>query len=135
MGGKHHKIDTTLAVEKYLCGSTLTDIAKEYGVSSSTVYYRLKKHGVEFRHHASDEIWTLQRREKAKHTAEAANAKKRGGVPMPVCVLCRNRMRPSTDGYGFKGAGHFCTMKCAAEWAERNVKETDVGAPSVSSKD
>lgn len=36
----------------------------------------------------------------------------------PICVQCLHRLRAQFGGYGYNGSGHFCSMRCAAEWAD-----------------
>lgn len=36
----------------------------------------------------------------------------------PICVWCDKRLRLRSWGYGFEGAGLFCNMAHAAEWAQ-----------------
>ncbi len=38
----------------------------------------------------------------------------------PVCVYCEKRLRFHI-GWGYNGSGHFCNVKCAAEWADQKV--------------
>lgn len=42
----------------------------------------------------------------------------------PICVWCDKRLRWFINGYGYMGSGHFCSMKCAAEWADVKVEGT-----------
>ena len=39
----------------------------------------------------------------------------------PVCVFCQKRLRWYINGYGYAGSGHFCNVRCAAEWADIKV--------------
>ena len=41
----------------------------------------------------------------------------------PICVRCRKRLR-FHFGWGYNGSGHFCNMKCAAEWGDVKVEGT-----------
>jgi hypothetical protein len=41
----------------------------------------------------------------------------------PICVWCRKRLR-FRFGWGYNGSGHFCGMKCAAEWGDTKVEGT-----------
>jgi hypothetical protein len=40
----------------------------------------------------------------------------------PICVRCNKRLRAQFGGYGYNGNGHFCTIRCAAEWADLKVQ-------------
>lgn len=40
----------------------------------------------------------------------------------PICVKCEKRLRCQFGGYGYNGSGHFCTMRCAAEWGDLKVE-------------
>ena len=42
----------------------------------------------------------------------------------PICQMpnCRKRLRAQFGGYGYNGNGHFCSMRCAAEWADLKVQ-------------
>ncbi len=42
----------------------------------------------------------------------------------PICCWCRKRLRWYLNGYGYNGSGHFCGMKCAAEWGDVKVEST-----------
>ncbi len=42
----------------------------------------------------------------------------------PICVYCDKRLRWYINGWGYAGSGHFCNMKCAAEWGDRKVVGT-----------
>lgn len=42
----------------------------------------------------------------------------------PICVWCTKRLRWFLSGYGFQGSGHFCSMRCAAEWGDIKVEGT-----------
>lgn len=121
MGGRHGKVDIKLATEQYLNGSTLAEIAAECDVSISTVYYKLTKAGVEMRNSASDEIWTIERRDEARRVARK-NHEARTGVQTLFCAKCKGSMR----GRGYKQAGHFCSTRCAAEWAEATIAASTV---------
>lgn len=44
----------------------------------------------------------------------------------PVCAYCRKRLR-FHFGWGYLGDGHFCGMKCAAEWGNAKVVGTSDG--------
>lgn len=46
----------------------------------------------------------------------------------PICVWCDKRLRFHM-GYGYNGMGHFCGMRCAAEWGDRKVEGTSASAP------
>lgn len=37
------------------------------------------------------------------------------GDGRPICVYCEKRLRWNT-GWGYEGAGVFCSMRCAATW-------------------
>jgi hypothetical protein len=41
----------------------------------------------------------------------------------PICVSCRKRLRFRL-GWGYIGEGHFCSMRCAADWASDKVMGT-----------
>jgi hypothetical protein len=41
----------------------------------------------------------------------------------PICVWCYKRLRFRL-GWGYNGSGHFCNMKCAAEWGDTKVEGT-----------
>lgn len=40
----------------------------------------------------------------------------------PICVQCQKRLRAQFGGYGYSGSGHFCSMRCAAEWGDMKVE-------------
>jgi len=40
----------------------------------------------------------------------------------PICVKCEKRLRAQFGGYGWNGNGHFCSIRCAAEWADLKVQ-------------
>jgi hypothetical protein len=42
----------------------------------------------------------------------------------PICAKCEKKLRAQFGGYGFNGSGHFCSMRCAAEWADLKVQST-----------
>jgi hypothetical protein len=44
------------------------------------------------------------------------------GAGWPLCVKCQKRLRAMVGGYGYNGNGHFCSMRCAAEWADLKVE-------------
>lgn len=44
-----------------------------------------------------------------------------------VCVFCRKRLRWYINGWGYNGSGHFCNIKCAAEWGDIKVEGTSEG--------
>lgn len=44
------------------------------------------------------------------------------GTGWPLCVKCQKRLRAQFGGYGYNGSSHFCTIRCAAEWAELKVE-------------
>jgi hypothetical protein len=39
----------------------------------------------------------------------------------PICVWCRKRLRFRV-GWGYNGSGHFCNVRCAAEWGDTKVE-------------
>lgn len=39
----------------------------------------------------------------------------------PICVYCLKRLR-FRIGWGYNGSGHFCNIKCAAEWGDIKVE-------------
>lgn len=41
----------------------------------------------------------------------------------PICIYCRKRLRFRL-GWGYNGTGHFCNIKCAAEWGDNKVEGT-----------
>ena len=44
-----------------------------------------------------------------------------------VCCYCHKRLRWHINGWGYAGSGHFCNVKCAAEWADIKVIGTADG--------
>lgn len=45
----------------------------------------------------------------------------------PICALCQKRLRWFINGYGYAGSGHFCNIRCAAEWGDIKVIGTADG--------
>lgn len=40
----------------------------------------------------------------------------------PICARCQKRLRAQFGGYGYNGSGNFCSMRCAADWADTKVE-------------
>jgi hypothetical protein len=45
-----------------------------------------------------------------------------------ICVYCDKRLRWNT-GWGYDGAGIFCSMKCAATWGNIKASSGDEDRP------
>jgi hypothetical protein len=44
-----------------------------------------------------------------------------------ICVFCQKHLRWYINGWGYAGSGHFCNMKCAADWGDIKVIGTADG--------
>lgn len=122
MPRKRREIDVKLAAEQYRAGWTLVAIGLEHGASPSLIFNRLVEAGVEIRDSSSGEIWTDEQKDRARRTANAIYAD--SGRTRHPCMMCQRPIR----GDGHKGAGHFCSMRCAADWAEKTLIQQTPGA-------
>lgn len=50
------------------------------------------------------------------------NTAERDEAGWPICAKCLKRLRAQFGGYGYNGSSNFCSMRCAADWADIKVE-------------